>query len=155
MKFCKQRSCQPFTTRNITMSCSLCGQGLWCLLEKQSGRAFLALHEGKSLLSEEFEHAKGGGLEDLVPILNQDIYKNNPATGQSRFHVRNPHVVGAVLMHLEEMLDIVCPGNSELAPPRTHVILMTFPMMRLSRLRPTCSCLLMRLFLTSIADRQS
>ena len=38
-------------------------------------------------------------------ILNQDISKNNPGTGQSPFHVRNPHVVGAVLLHPEELLD--------------------------------------------------
>jgi hypothetical protein len=65
-------------------------------LEKQGGRAFLALHEGKSWLAEAFEQQKGGGLEDLNQILDHDIYKNNPATGQSRFHVRNPHVVGAI-----------------------------------------------------------
>ena len=60
------------------MFCSLCDQGLGYLLEKQGGRAFLALHEGKSWLSEAFEHAKGGGLEDLNQILDHDIYKNNP-----------------------------------------------------------------------------
>ena len=51
-------------------------------------------------------------------ILDHDIYKNNSATGQSRFHVRNPHVVGAVLMHLEELLDIGKKGDSVAGLPR-------------------------------------
>ena len=92
--------------------------GLGCLLEKQGGRAFLALHEGKSWLAEAFEQQKGGGLEDLNQILDHDIYKNNPATGQSRFHVRNPHVVGAVLLHLEELVDIAKKGDSVAGMPR-------------------------------------
>ena len=87
-------------------------------MEKQGGRAFLALHEGKSWLAEAFEHSKSGGLEDLNQILDHDIYKNNPATGQSRFHVRNPHVVGAILMHLEELLDIGKKGDSVAGLPR-------------------------------------
>eukprot|EP00435_Cladocopium_sp_Y103_P029585 s1478_g7.t1 len=91
---------------------------LGCLLEKQGGRAFLALHEGKSWLAEAFEQQKGGGLEDLNQILDHDIYKNNPATGQSRFHVRNPHVVGAVLLHLEELVDIAKKGDSVAGMPR-------------------------------------
>ena len=44
--------------------------------------------------------------------------KNNPATGQSRFHVRNPHVVGAVLLHLEELVDIAKKGDSVAGMPR-------------------------------------
>lgn len=78
----------------------------------------MALHEGKSWLAEAFEHSKGGGLEDLNQILDHDIYKNNPATGQSRFHMRNPHVVGAVLLHLEELLDIGKKGDSVAGLPR-------------------------------------
>lgn len=78
----------------------------------------MALHEGKSWLAEAFEHSKGGGLEDLNQILDHDIYKNNPATGQSRFHVRNPRVVGAVLLHLEELLDIGKKGDSVAGLPR-------------------------------------
>ena len=95
-----------------------CCAGLGCLLEKQGGRAFLALHEGKSWLAEAFEQQKGGNLEDLNQILDHDIYKNNPATGQSRFHVRNPHVVGAVLLHLEELLDVAKKGDSLAGLPR-------------------------------------
>ena len=60
----------------------------------------------------------GGGrchsrqLEDLNQIFDQDIYKNNPATGQSPFHV------GAVLLHPEELLDIGKTGDSVAGLPR-------------------------------------
>lgn len=70
----------------------------------------------------------GGGrchsrpLEDLDQILDQDIYKNNPATGQSPFHVRNPHVVGAVLLHPEELLDIGKTGDSVALPDCSFLV---------------------------------
>ena len=51
-------------------------------------------------------------------IMDHDLFKSNPASGQSRFHVRNPHVTGAVLMHLEEILEMVKKPDSVQGLPR-------------------------------------
>ena len=79
--------------------------GLGTQLHVQGGAAYLALHEGKSWLAHVFENGPGGGIEDLNQLMDHDLYKNHPVNNQSKFKVRNPHVCGVVLMHLEEILE--------------------------------------------------
>eukprot|EP00971_Amphidinium_carterae_P226098 4484683-Amphidinium_carterae.1 len=78
--------------------------GLGNHLQQQDGVAYLALHEGKTWLGHVFENGQGGGVEDLNQLHDHDLYKNHPMSQGSRFSVRNPHVSGAVLVHLEEIL---------------------------------------------------
>lgn len=77
--------------------------GLGQFLKGQNGVAFFGLHEGKNFLQDAFTNGPGGGVEDLNQIMDHDLYKNHPANNQSKFNVRNVHVVGAILMHLEEI----------------------------------------------------
>ena len=77
--------------------------GMGATLEKQGGRGYLGLHEGKSWLSDASTDKPGDGFEDLNQLLDHDLYKNNPASG-ARFYVRNPHIVGSILLHLPELV---------------------------------------------------
>ncbi|CAK0814291.1 unnamed protein product [Prorocentrum cordatum] len=77
--------------------------GLGQFLKGQGGVAYFVLHEGKTFMTDLFASGPGGGVEDLSQIMDHDLYKNHPANNQSKFNVRNVHVVGSVLMHLEEV----------------------------------------------------
>ena len=61
------------------------------------------MHEGKTWLSDASESKASGSFEDLNQILGQDLYKNNPASG-TKFYVKNPHLVGSILLHLPELV---------------------------------------------------
>ena len=74
--------------------------GLGCHMMEQGSRA---LHEGRDTLAELIAGGPGGGLCDLNQIMDNDLYENRPATGTSKFYVRNPHLAGAFLMHHEEV----------------------------------------------------
>ncbi|CAE7282086.1 unnamed protein product [Symbiodinium sp. CCMP2592] len=77
--------------------------GMGATLEKQDGRGYLGLHEGRSWLSDAADNKPGGGFEDLNQIMDHDLYKNNPASG-TKFYVKNPHLVGSILLHLPELV---------------------------------------------------
>jgi hypothetical protein len=77
--------------------------GMGAMFEKQECRGYLGLHETNNFLADAFDNKPGGGMEDLNQIQDHDIYKNTPASG-TRFYVRNPHLVGSLLMHLEEFV---------------------------------------------------
>ncbi|CAK0821406.1 unnamed protein product [Prorocentrum cordatum] len=77
--------------------------GLGQFLKGHGGVAYFGLHEGKTFMTDLFASGPGGGVEDLNQIMDHDLYKNHPANNQSKFNVRNVHVVGSVLMHLEEV----------------------------------------------------
>ena len=79
--------------------------GLGTHMHVQDGCAYLALHEGKSWLPHTFDNAPGGGIDDLNQIHDHDLYKNHPGNTTTRFLVRNPHLCGAVMMHLEEIFE--------------------------------------------------
>ena len=79
--------------------------GLGGFMQAQEDTAFLALHEGKTWLPQTFDSGPGGGIDDLNQIHDHDLYKNHPGNTQNRFRVRNPHLCGAVLMHVEEVYD--------------------------------------------------
>ena len=51
-----------------------------------------------------FKQGPGGGIEDLNQICDHALYKNTPLTPTSKFVVENPHLVGFILMHLEEVV---------------------------------------------------
>ena len=40
----------------------------------------------------------------LIQLHDHDVYKNSPANAQGQYYIRNPHFLGAVLMHLEEVV---------------------------------------------------
>ncbi|CAK0909816.1 unnamed protein product, partial [Prorocentrum cordatum] len=79
--------------------------GLGNFMQAQGETAFLALHEGKTWLPQTFDNGPGGGIDDLNQIHDHDMYKNHPGNTQNRFLVRNPHLCGAVMMHIEELYD--------------------------------------------------
>ena len=73
--------------------------------QAQEDTAFLALHEGKSWLPQTFDNGPGGGIDDLNQIHDHDLYKNHPGNTQNRFKVKNPHLCGVVMMHVEEIVE--------------------------------------------------
>ncbi|CAE7917987.1 unnamed protein product, partial [Symbiodinium necroappetens] len=77
--------------------------GMGATLEKQGARGYLGLHEGRSWLSDAADNKPGGSFEDLNQIMDHDLYKNNPASG-TKFYVKNPHLVGSILLHLPELV---------------------------------------------------
>jgi hypothetical protein len=79
--------------------------GLGGFMQAQGDTAFLALHEGKTWLPQTFDSGPGGGIDDLNQIHDRDLYKNHPGNNQNKFRVRNPHLCGAVLMHVEGVYD--------------------------------------------------
>ncbi|CAK0800291.1 unnamed protein product, partial [Prorocentrum cordatum] len=79
--------------------------GLGNFMQAQGETAFLALHEGKTWLPQTFDNGPGGGIDDLNQIHDHDLYKNHPGNTQNRFLVRNPHLCGAVMMHIEEVYE--------------------------------------------------
>eukprot|EP00973_Karenia_brevis_P057466 7993503-Karenia_brevis.AAC.1 len=79
--------------------------GLGVFLQSQDEIGFLGLHEGKSWLPHTFDNGPGGGVDDLNQIHDHDIYKNHPGNTSTRFLVRNPHLCGVVMMHIEEIYD--------------------------------------------------
>jgi hypothetical protein len=76
--------------------------GLGQFLKHQLCTAYYALHEGRSWVPLTFEGGPNGGIEDFNMIYDHDLYKNNPANSNGKFHCRCPHVCGVVLNHLEE-----------------------------------------------------
>ena len=85
----------------------LLNRGTWVgtgqFLEKENGAALLGLHEGKGWLCNTMDGGVGGGVEDLNQVMDHDVYKNSPANATGKFNVRNVHLPGIVLMHLQEL----------------------------------------------------
>ena len=78
--------------------------GLGQFLAEQDGTAFLALHEGCGWFADLFKQGPGGGVEELNQVMDHDLYKNSPLVQISKFYVRSPHLVAAVMMHLKEVV---------------------------------------------------
>jgi len=108
--------------------------GLGQHMKHQDGVAFLALHEGRTWLPETFQGGPGGGVEDLNQLHDHDVYKNSPANTSGKFVVRNPHLVGAVLLHLDELVSQAEKDDSVAGMER--FLIARFPMVA-NKLLPT------------------
>ena len=104
------RPSKPDQPDSVLNRCTMIGAGPF--LEKQNGVALLALHEARGWMTGVFDGGPGGGVEDLNQIMDHDAYKNYPANSAGKFHIRNVHLPGILLMHLEEIIALVSKPDS-------------------------------------------